>query len=71
MEFSSDSSVAYGTCIIEGLEGEKNITLWMRQYDDDQSNYSINFTGSLDSAGEILGYLVGNDKMMQLLVRPL
>ena len=32
---------------------------------------TITFTGSLDVVGELLGYLVGNEKMMQLLVRPL
>ena len=57
--------------IIEGKENNKDVALWLRQYDDDNSVYSITYTGSLDVVGELLGYLVGNEKMMQLLVRPL
>ncbi len=63
--------VSYGTCIIEGKENTKDVSLWLRQYEDDRSVYSITFTGSLDVVGEVLSYLVGNEKMMQLMVRPL
>ena len=71
LTFTSTPAVSYGTCIIEGKENDKDVSLWLRQYDDDRSVYSITFTGSLDVVGELLGYLVGNEKMMQLLVRPL
>lgn len=71
LTFTKEPGVAYGTCIIEGKENNKDVTLWLRQYDDDKSVYSITFTGNLETVGEVLNYLVGNDKMMQLLVRPL
>ena len=71
LTFTTTPNVSYGTCIIEGKENNKDVALWLRQYDDDNSVYSITYTGSLDVVGELLGYLVGNEKMMQLLVRPL
>lgn len=71
LQYVSEPEIAYGTCIIEGKENTKDVTLWLRQYDDDNSVYSINFTGSLETVGEILSYLVGNEKLMQLMVRPL
>lgn len=71
VEFVSAPDIQYGTCIIDGKEGEKDVALWLRQYSDDMSVYSINYTGSLETVGELLGYLVGNEKLMQLMVRPL
>lgn len=71
VEFTSKPEVAYGTCIIEGRESEQDVALWLRQYDDDNSIYTINYTGSLENVGELLGYLTGNEKLMQLMVRPI
>ncbi len=71
LTFTKNPEVSFGTCIIEGKENTKDVSLWLRQYDDDNSVYSITFTGSLDVVGELLSYLVGNEKMMQLMVRPL
>lgn len=65
-------AINYGTCIIEAKDSaNKDLALWLRQYDDDQSVYSINYSGSLETVGELLSYLVGNEKLMQLMVRPL
>lgn len=71
VEFVSAPEVQYGTCLIEGKEGEKDVALWLRQYNDDNSVYSINYTGSLETVGEVLSYLIGNEKLMHLMVRPL
>ena len=71
VEFVSAPDIQYGTCLIDGKEGEKDVALWLRQYNDDMSVYSINYTGSLETVAELLGYLVGNEKLMQLMVRPL
>lgn len=69
--FTQEPSVQYGTCIVEAKENDKPQVLWLRNYDDDNSSYSITISGPMEKAGEVLGYLVGNEKMMQLLVRPL
>ena len=71
VQLSADVGVAFGTCVVEGKDNEKDVALWLRQYDDDNSTYSINYTGSLENVGELLSYLVGNEKLMQLMVRPL
>lgn len=71
VQLTGDSGVSFGTCIVEGKDNEKDVAFWLRQYDDDNSVYSINYTGSLDNVGELLSYLVGNEKLMQLMVRPL
>lgn len=71
VDFVGDQGVAFGTCILEGKDKEKDVALWLRQYDDDNSTYSINYTGSLENVGELLSYLVGNEKLMALMVRPL
>lgn len=70
-KFTNEPSVQFGTCIVEADENGKPSTLWMRNYDDDKSSYSIAISGPLDKASEILTYLVGNEKMMGLMVRPL
>lgn len=70
-KFIQEPSVRFGTCVIEAQENEKSNVLWLRNYNDDNSSYSINIIGPMEKAGEILSYLVGNEKMMQLLVRPL
>ncbi len=71
LEDEDDAGVQYGTCIIEGKDNGKESVLWLRQYDDDNSTYSISYTGELSVVSEILVYLVGNNKTMQLLARPL
>ena len=35
LTFTSTPGVSYGTCIIEGKENSKDVSLWLRQYDDD------------------------------------
>ncbi|MBU3843939.1 MAG: hypothetical protein H9847_03585 [Candidatus Anaerobiospirillum pullicola] len=65
-------NLSFGTCTITGKDdGDKPVTLWLRQYDDDHSAYSITFTGDVSTAAELLSYLVGNEKLMQLMVQPL
>lgn len=71
VDISADVGVSFGTCIVEGKDKEKDVALWLRQYEDDNSTYSINYSGSLENVGELLSYLVGNEKLMQLMVRPL
>lgn len=71
VDFVEEPGVSFGTCLLEGKDKEKDVAMWLRQYDDDKSTYSINYTGSLENVGELLGYLVGNEKLMQLMVRPL
>lgn len=69
--FINEPGVKFGTCTVEAEENGKSNVLWLRNYNDDNSSYSINIAGPMEKAGEILRYLVGNEKMMQLLVRPL
>lgn len=71
VQFTSDPEVQYGTCIINATANERDQVLWLREYSDDNSAYSITYKGDLQTVGEVLGFLVGNDKLMQLMVRPL
>lgn len=71
IEFTSEPGVQYGTCVINAKDNDREQVLWLREYSDDNSAYSINYKGSLQDIGELLGYLVGNEKLMQLMVQPL
>lgn len=71
LEFTSEPEVQYGTCLINATENDKEVALWLREYDDDHSAYSVTYKGDLATVGELLTYLVGNEKLMQLMVRPL
>lgn len=69
--FIREPGVQFGTCIVEAEENGKSEILWLRNYDDDASSYSIAISGPMEKATEVLTYLIGNEKMMGLLVRPL
>lgn len=63
--------VQYGTCIIRSDDAGIPTQLWLRAYPEDHSVYAINFTGEQDKVNEVLMHLTGDDRLMQLLVRPL
>lgn len=69
--YDNRPGVQNGTCIINGHEGESPVTVWVRQYRDDNSAYSIVFSGEPATVNELLSNLVGNEKLMALMVQPL
>lgn len=71
IELTTTPEVQYGTCTINATANDRDQVLWLREYNDDNSAYSIYYKGDLQTVGELLGYLVGNEKLMQLMVRPL
>ena len=71
LAFTAEPEVRYGTCTITATETERDVVLWLREDPDDRSAYSITYKGDLATVGELLTYLVGNEKIMQLMVQPL